>query len=227
MASKRKAQPMTDRPEKPSDEPVQDIRFWVKAFGEEIERSAEAIASRGRGGQQVGYSSADFAHCPPSTFGRLRRWLREFEGALESELTARTAETDEQAAERELGAWLVAHPGWTWSQIRLHGDYEDGVKALRKLRARLTAETEEQAAERELWREVKRLAADIAHPEGACALVRMINDRLNQPAHWRSLCAECDGRGEIDTGSPSETGGATCDVCGGSGLAKARGGEGG
>ncbi len=124
MASKRKAQPMTDRPEKPSDEPVQDIRFWVKAFGEEIERSAEAIASRGRGGQQVGYSSADFAHCPPSTFGRLRRWLREFEGALESELTARTAETDEQAAERELGAWLVAHPGWTWSQIRLHGDYE-------------------------------------------------------------------------------------------------------
>ncbi len=35
-----------------------------------------------------------------------------------------TAETDEQAAERELGAWLVAHPGWTWAQIRLHGDYE-------------------------------------------------------------------------------------------------------
>ncbi len=56
------------------------------------------------------------------------------------------------------------------------------------------AETEEQAAERELWREVKQLAADVAHPEGACALVRMINDRLNQPAHWRSLCAECDGR---------------------------------
>jgi hypothetical protein len=24
-----------------------------------------------------------------------------------------TAETDERAAERELGAWLVAHPGWT------------------------------------------------------------------------------------------------------------------
>ncbi len=41
---------------------------------------------------------------------------------------ARTAETDEQAAERELGAWLVAHPGWTWSQIRLHGDYEVGVR---------------------------------------------------------------------------------------------------
>ncbi len=30
------------------------------------------------------------------------------------ELEARPAETDEQATERELGAWLVAHPGSVW-----------------------------------------------------------------------------------------------------------------
>ncbi len=36
----------------------------------------------------------------------------------ESERTARTAETEEQAAERDLGAWLVAHPGWTGLVMR-------------------------------------------------------------------------------------------------------------
>ncbi len=70
-----------------SDEqkPVKDIRFWVQAFGDEIERSAEAAASRGKGGQQVGYHSADFAYVPPSTFGRLRWWLRAFQEALDEE----------------------------------------------------------------------------------------------------------------------------------------------
>jgi hypothetical protein len=61
----------------------QGIKFWLDAFEDEIERSAEAMASRGQGGQTVGPSSAAFAHCPPSTIGRLRWWLRELRAGYE------------------------------------------------------------------------------------------------------------------------------------------------
>jgi hypothetical protein len=66
-----------------SDDPYaqRGIAFWLVAFEEQIDMSAQAMASRGRGGQQVGPSGADFAHCPPSTIGRLRWWLRELRAA--------------------------------------------------------------------------------------------------------------------------------------------------
>jgi hypothetical protein len=45
------------------------------------------------------------------------------------ELTARTAETEEQAAERELGAWLVAHPGERSPDV-FRDDYVEEVRWL-------------------------------------------------------------------------------------------------
>ncbi len=91
---------MADRPERPSDEEIGRARFTADALLRELRKGDVRLLAR------------------------VFRWADSERARLESELTARTAETDEQAAERELGAWLVAHPGWTWSQIRLHGDYE-------------------------------------------------------------------------------------------------------
>ena len=65
------------------------VKDWLESFADEIERSAADIGSRGRGGQQVGPSSADFAHCPPSAIGRLRWWLRELRSAFEHDETER------------------------------------------------------------------------------------------------------------------------------------------